>query len=170
MDVSTPNKELVEELVRRHQDGVRGFLLYQGAPPHLVDDLVQETFLAFLAARFDERSETATSAFLRTIARHLFLKTMERERRAPVLMDEDAAEAAWVEFERDDGGTSYLAAMRDCLARLRGRALEVVLLRYKDGLRRTAIGERLGLSESGVKALLIRARAALRECVERGLA
>lgn len=170
MDVSVPKREVVEELVRRHQDGIRGFLLYQGCPPHLVEDLVQETFLAFLAARFEERSDPATAAFLRTVARHLFLKTMERERRAPSLMDEDAAEVAWVEFEGEDGGSSYLAAMRECLARLRGRAAEVVALRYRDGLRRTTIGERLGLTESGVKALLIRARAVLRECVERRLA
>lgn len=170
MDVSLPSTQVLEELVRRHQRGVRSYLLYQGCPAHLADDLVQETFLSFFAARFEHRAEAATAAFLRTVARHLFLKAMERERRAPALMDEDASEVAWVAFEGEDGGKGYVEAMKECLAKLRGRAAEVVALRYEKGLRRTAIAERLGVSESGVKALLIRARSRLRECVERRLA
>ena len=167
MDVSTPSTSFVEELVRRHQGTVRGYLLFQGCPRHLVDDLVQDVFLAFLSARFEVRGDSATAAFLRKVARHIFLKAMERERRAPQLMNERAAEIAWVEFEGEDGGNSYVHAMRDCVKKLRGRAAEVVALRYREGLRRSAIGERLGVSESGIKALLIRARARLRECVER---
>lgn len=170
MDVSLATTQALEDLVRRHQRSVRGYLLYQGCPAHLVDDLVQETFLSFFAARFEDRGEASTAAFLRTVARHLFLKAMERERRAPTLMDEGASEAAWVGFEGEDGGRGYVQAMKECLAKLRGRAAEVVALRYEKGLRRSAIAERLGVSESGVKALLIRARSKLRECVERSLA
>ncbi|MBK9388622.1 MAG: sigma-70 family RNA polymerase sigma factor [Planctomycetes bacterium] len=116
--------------MRRHQRSVRSYLLYQGCPAHLADDLVQETFLSFLAARFEHRAEAATAAFLRKVARHLFLKAMERERRAPALMDEDASEVAWVAFEGEDGGRGYVQAMKDWLAKLRGRAAEVVALRY----------------------------------------
>jgi RNA polymerase sigma-70 factor (ECF subfamily) len=170
MDLSTHSIRHVEELVQRHQGTVRGYLLFQGCPPHLVDDLAQDVFLAFLRSSFEHRAEAATAAFLRKIARHLFLKSMERERRAPAVMDEDAAEAAWVEFEADDGGRSHVQAMHDCVQKLRGRAAEVIALRYREGLRRTTIAERLGLSESGVKALLIRARTSLRQCVERRLA
>lgn len=170
MDLSTQSTRLVEELVQRHQGTVRGYLLFQGCPPHLVDDLTQDVFLSFLAARFEHRAEAATAAFLRKIARHLFLKSMERERRAPTMMDETAAEIAWVDFEKDDGGQAHVQAMQDCVQKLRGRAAEVIALRYREGLRRTTIAERLGLSESGVKALLIRARSSLRECVERRLA
>lgn len=170
MDVSTPSTRFVEELVHRHQGTVRGYLLFQGCPPHLVDDLVQEVFLAFLRARFELRGEAETAAFLRKVARHLFLKAMERERRAPQLMAEGAAEVAWVAFEGADGGQSYVQAMKECVQKLRGRAAEVIALRYRENLRRSTIGERLGISESGVKALLIRARSRLRECVERRLA
>jgi RNA polymerase sigma factor (sigma-70 family) len=170
MDVSAPSTRVVEELVQRHQGTVRGFLLYQGCPPHLLDDLVQDVFLAFLRARFEHRADAATAAFLRKVALHLYIKAMERERRAPLAMDAQTAELAWVDFEREDGGTGYVHALHECLQKLKGRAAEVIALRYRDGLRRTAIAERLGLSESGIKALLIRARASLRECVERRLA
>ncbi len=48
-----------------------------------------------------------------------------------------------------------------------GRAAEVLRLRYGESQRRAAIAGRLGLTESGVKSILVRTRAKLRDCVER---
>ena len=76
------------------------------------------------------------------------------------------AEAAWVDYEREDGGEGYLGALRECMRRLKGRAREVLELRYELSLRRVAIAERLGMAESGVKSVLVRARRTLRDCVE----
>ena len=160
----------IEELVRSHQATVRGFLVFLGCPPRLVDDLVQEVFLSVLAARFEDRSQAETAAYLRTVARHLLGKALERESRAPAPLDFDVAEAAWARFEGEDSGRRYLDALRDCVARLVGTAAEVIRLRYREGLQRVHIGQRLGITEAGVKSILVRTRARLRECVERGLA
>lgn len=167
--VSTQRARLVEELVHRHQDSLRGFLRYLGCPGDKVDDLAQDAFLSFLSARFEERGEAATLAYLRKIARNLFLKALRREGRIPEVEDLDGAERAWVRFEGDDGGDSYLAALRTCLGSVEGRAKEVIALRYGSNLRRETIAGRLGMSESGVKSVLVRTRARLRECVERRL-
>ncbi|MCZ6597897.1 MAG: sigma-70 family RNA polymerase sigma factor [Planctomycetota bacterium] len=162
--------EAVEALVRTHQGAVRGYLVVLGCPPHLVDDLVQEVFLAVLRSPFEDRGRTSTSAWLRTVARNLFLKAMSRERRQPPAGDLALAEAAWEEFERDDGGESYIAALRSCMAGLKEDVRTALELRYRERMRRSAIAHQLGLSEAGVKSILVRAKKRLRACIERKLA
>jgi sensor domain CHASE-containing protein len=49
-------------------------------------------------------------------------------------------------------------------------AQHVLRLRYGGSVPRTTIAERLGMSEAGVKSIIVRARRRLRECVERRLA
>lgn len=152
--------------MRRHQASLRGYLAFLGCPSGLVDDLVQDVFLAALSSGFADYSPRATAVWLRRAAHHLLIKTLERERRAVALSDAASAELAWVEFEGDDGGERYLAALRDCLQRVRGRAREALALRYGEALGRAEIGRRLQLGEEGVKSTLARARQRLRECVE----
>lgn len=161
------DRQAVEALVRAHQDSVRGFLRVLGCPPAQVDDLTQETFLALLAARFEDRGPSATRAYLRRVARNLLLKALRREHRRPPTFDLREAEEVWIEFEEADGGERYLAALRACLQRVSERARDVLGLRYRDGLDRRAIAERLGLSEAGVKSVLLRSKAKLRACIER---
>jgi RNA polymerase sigma-70 factor (ECF subfamily) len=170
MTVTPEATRQAEELVRRHQAGVRGFLLFLGCPTRLLDDLTQEVFLSVLASRFEHRGPAQTAAYLRRVARHLLGKTLERESRAPAPLDERSAEDAWIRFEGEDGGQSYLDALRECLARLVGIGADVIRMRYGEGLRRPQIGASLGLTEAGVKSILVRTRARLRQCVERRLA
>ena len=159
----------VEDLVRLHQGSVRGFLVYLGCPADRLDDIIQDVFLSFLSASFEDRGEAATRAFLRRIARNLFLKTMQRERRQMPVADPVGAEAAWVEFEEEDQGSGYLTALQECLAHLGGRPAEVLRLRYEESKRLTAVARTLELTESGVKSILVRTKRKLRECVERRL-
>lgn len=164
--ITTLEAKTVETLVRRHQASVRSFLVYLGCRNSLLDDLVQDVFLSLLSTRFEDRGPRATAAFLRRVAYHLFLKTTSRERRNVPLLDPEAAEVAWTGFERDDGGQHYLAALRQCLQHLTGRAREVLQLRYERSVNRTAIAEQLELSEAGVKSILVRARKRLKSCIE----
>jgi len=162
----------VEQLVRRHQASVRGYLLYLGCPVRLVDDLVQDAFLSVLGSDFEDRGDASTAAFLRTVARNLLLKTLRRERRHQPVADfaaSEHAEQVWVEFEEGDGGDDYLGALRECLQGITGRVRSVLGLRYHSNLRRTAIAGKLGMSENGVKSILARARKQLRGCIERRL-
>jgi len=159
----------VERLVQLHQGAVRGFLAYLGCPPDRVDDLVQDVFLSFLSARFEDRGEASTRAFLRRIARNLFLKTMRRERRQVALADPVGAEVAWEQFEDEDGGTGYLDALKRCLEHLGPRPLEILRMRYESRVRLSSVAKRLGMTESGVKSVLVRSKRKLRDCVERRL-
>ena len=75
-------------------------------------------------------------------------------------------DAAFARLCGADGGDVYLAQLGQCLERLAERSREALTLHYRERLGRTGIGARLGLGEDGVKSLLRRARAALRDCIE----
>ncbi|MGB3965513.1 MAG: sigma-70 family RNA polymerase sigma factor [Planctomycetota bacterium] len=164
-DLRTIPADDVVRLVREHQAEVWRWLRYLGASAELADDLVQETFLQLLRAPFHERSPAETAAWLRTVARNLYVRSF---RRPPFALTElDAIEAAWTGFAQDDAGRASLRALRGCLDRLDGRARDAVRWHYEQHCSRAEIGVRLGIGEDGVKSLLRRTRELLRACVER---
>lgn len=158
--------DAVEQLVADHQGSVRAYLRYLGCPSALVDDLAQETFLTLLSARFEIRGDRAASRYLRTIARHLFLKSLRRLDRSAPSFDVDAAESLWARRHGQADGSRYMDALEICLETISGRAKTVLELRYSTGLGRAATAEKLELTESGVHSILVRVRRKLRECVQ----
>ncbi len=158
-------------LVREHQAGLWRYLRYLGCAPVEAEDLVQETFLSVLRRPFEDQGPAATAGYLRTAARHFFLKHRERGARAVQLGERELerAEETWSRAAGDDGGDGYLAALRRCLGSLDGRTRRALDLQYRDGASRSGIGAALELSDDGVKSLVRRARATLRACIERSL-
>jgi len=164
----------VVRLVRTHQAEVWRYVRYLGASAELADDLVQEAFLQLLRAPFVERTPAATSAWLRTVVRNLYVKSF---RRPPFASAElDAIEATWNGFVGDgdgdgedgaSGSSEAVARLRQCLEQLDGRARSVVAWHYEERRSRADIAGRLGIGEDGVKSLLRRTRALLKACVER---
>jgi RNA polymerase sigma-70 factor (ECF subfamily) len=157
-------------LVRAHQAGVWRYLRFLGCDPTEADDLVQETFLAVLRSGFEIRSPAETAAYLRTVARNRLLMARRKARSAPPSVDLEAAEAVWARMAGDDGLDDYLVALEDCLERaVSPRVRRALDLRYRQRASRAEIAEKLELAVEGVKTLLRRARAALRDCVQRKL-
>src|SRR5262245_7437350 len=155
-------------LIRTHQAGVWRYLRFLGCATGEADDLTQETFLAVLRRPFRDEGVTAAAAYLRSVARHLFLKQRERSARA-VTLDLEAAERHWERVAGEDGGERYVDALRQCLEKIEERERRALDLLYRDGLSRIAVGEALGLSDDGAKSLLRKTRALLRACIERNL-
>ncbi len=155
------------ELIRRHQRALWRWLRFLGADGPTAEDLVQETFLVVLRGPFEDRGPAATSAWLRAVARNLFLKDRRREARAAAALEE--AEAVWLRFRAEDEENGLKDALRACLEELPERGRRVLGLRYEDGWSRARIARELSLGEEGVKSLLARLRKALRACVERRL-
>lgn len=155
-------------LVRSHQAGVWRYLRYLGCPPAEADDLTQDTFLAVFRDGFEERSPEQTAAYLRTVARNRLLAVRRSRKKAPEV-ELEAAEAVWAETVGDRGMDDYLVALEDCLEKVTPRVRQVLDLLYRDRINRLEIAKRLEMAFEGVKTLLRRARASLRECVERRL-
>ena len=73
--VTTPQDSELLDLVQRHQAGLWRYLRFLGCDPAQADDLAQETFLRIFRKPVAFYSPEAASAYLRSIARTLFLKS-----------------------------------------------------------------------------------------------
>ena len=60
-------------------------------------------------------------------------------------------------------------ALRECLRSVKGRAGELLRLRYEESLKPNAMAGRVGMAVVAVRVMLSRTRATLRECIERKL-
>jgi RNA polymerase sigma-70 factor (ECF subfamily) len=169
------NREQLAALVRTHQAGIYRYVRYLGAPPAIAEDLCQEAFLVAVkgASRNALGDVRSAGAWLRGVARNLFLARCRRQRANPVVLDSravDRAEDLWqTEFLRGGDGADYLEALRQCLAGLPPAQREWLQWHYRDGLSRAEMSRRTRLTEDGVKAALRRLRARLAECIGRRL-
>ena len=155
------------ELVHEHQGGVWRYLRFVGADATEADDLVQETFLAFMRANFKYQGPAATVAYLRQVARNQLLQLRRKQGREINTVELTTAESVWSEVAAEDGLDDYLTALRSCVEQLQNRPQAAIDLQYKQRLGRAAMAEKLGMSADGIKTLLRRTRQQLRKCVER---
>jgi RNA polymerase sigma-70 factor (ECF subfamily) len=168
------NRSELETLVRSHQAEIYRYLRYLGASDASVaEDLVQDTFLAafrspVLPTLTEQRQR---SAWLRGVARNLFLAHCRRSQRSPVRADSavlEQAESLWEsEFLRGGDGFDYLEALRHCLTQLGDKQRRLLDLRYARKKSRAEMARLLQMTEDGIKSALQRLRAALGECIHR---
>jgi RNA polymerase sigma-70 factor (ECF subfamily) len=156
-------------LIENHQAGVWRYLRALGCDSSLADDLTQETFIRILERPFDEVHESATGAYLRRTAHNLFVSLKRREGRITELEHVESLAADWSRWVANDNGDELLAALRECLQGLTGRARMALEMRFRDRHSRGEIAAALGVTEHGAKNLMQRAKQQLRECIERKL-
>lgn len=157
----------VARLVKEHQAGVWRYLRVLGCAAWQADDLTQETFLAVLKKPFRDYDRAATAAYLRKVARNLFISSQRRAARSLVVADLDSIDAVWSSWAGQDDGQELIDALEKCLQKLTDRARMALDLRFKDRRSRVEIAAALGMSEDGAKNLMQRAKQRLRECVQR---
>jgi RNA polymerase sigma-70 factor (ECF subfamily) len=164
-----------DDVAQAHRLSIWRYLRFLGCDDAVADDLTQETFLALAGGNGVDRNGAAVRdlpAYLRGVARRLFLKWVGRSRRGPSLEELDdayfaQADEVWSQFAGDDGGDAWIASLRECVEKLGGRGREAIELQYRQELSREQIAGRLGMTPDGVKTLLRRTREVLRQCVER---
>ncbi|MAT68807.1 MAG: RNA polymerase subunit sigma-70 [Planctomycetaceae bacterium] len=157
-------------LVHEHQADVWRYLRYLGAAAADADDLTQETFLAVARTPFEVRSRAASAAYLRTAARNQLLMLRRKQGRQIETVTLAAAESVWAAHCPEGRGDEFLDLLSACREGLAGRTRAAVDLFYQDNLSRDELAVRLDMTAEGVKTLLRRARATLRDCIERKLA
>ncbi len=168
MDIAAPGTD-VARLVRTYQAGVWRYLRALGCDASSAEDLTQETFLAVLEKPFTDFNPPATAAYLRTVARNLFISAQRRASRMVAVADLDELDLDWSRWAGDDAGQQLLLTLQECLKALGEKAKQAIELRYREEASRAGIAASLGMSEDGAKNLLQRAKQQLRECIERKL-
>ena len=168
MPMTTAEQKLdLAALMREHQAGVWRYLRALGAEQHLADDVTQEVFLAVYRKPFEQRSRGQTVAYLRTVARNLYLKACHKAGRQVVVADFEHIEADWQDLVGEDDGEQLAKALQECLKLLEEKPRRALDLQYRDGLQRLEIARSLEMTDDGIKTLLRRAKARLRKCMER---
>jgi RNA polymerase sigma-70 factor, ECF subfamily len=157
----------LERLVREHQADVWRYLRYLGAAADDADDLTQETFLAVARTPFEVRSRRETAAYLRTAARNQLLMLRRKQGRQGTTVQLAAAEEVWAAAHPDGDSSRFLDALGECFETLAGRAREAIDRFYKEDESREKIAAAFDVTVDGVKSLLRRTRATLRDCIER---
>ena len=165
-----PQDDAIEAWVRRHQVRAWRSVRLRGCPPDIAEDLLQEALLAAVHKGIHHEPDARAAAWLRGALDNLWRMHLRREGRYLRRVEAAAADLALQQGAPDDDGEAWLDALRDCLARLDGRAERLVELHYRSGASREAIATALEMRPNGVKAFLRRVRDGLRNCVPRRLA
>jgi RNA polymerase sigma-70 factor (ECF subfamily) len=132
------------------------------------EDLLQEVAVVLLRKfhRYDDGRSFISWAL--GVARYEALMLRRTQARSFLCFDPDLAETvADVYEELAPELDQRVSALRECLPTVRGRAAELLRLRYEEALSPAQIAKRLGTGSVAVRVMLTRVRAALRNCVER---
>jgi len=156
---NTEHTRWFSEEVRPHERSLRSYL--RGAFPAVrdVDDVVQESYLRIWKARMAHPIDSSR-AFLFTVARHLALDWVRRERVAPI---EAVGDLAALSVVQEGPGVAEAASLHEkiellaeAVARLPARCREIVILRKLQGVPQREVAARLGLSEKTVEVQVAR--------------
>ena len=155
------------ELLQAHQSEVYRYLRYLGAERGVGEDLVQETFVAaFTSGNPPDLNDAARRcAWLRGIARNLYMNKCRADKRSVLRFPGDALERAdrvWDgEYLHGGDGSDYMDALHRCLGELPDQDRLVLNMRYTQGKSRAEMAAACNMSEDGIKSLLRRIRADL---------
>ena len=131
------------------------------------EDVVQNAFLVVARKHENFAEGTSMLAWCRSIVRLEILSHLRKCRREPTLEDrllQDAMDAAFVAHQSVEAGPRS-DHLRDCLARLTGRARDLIRLRYEENAKYEQIAEALKMGLEAVRKGLFRTKHQLRECV-----
>lgn len=171
--VATGDSVAAEELVRRHQAPVRGFLRAVCYDRSAIDDLAQETFLRAIkhAGRFDPKYPMR--GWLLTIARRLSINHGQKQKRrrpaAGIERDQLQANADTgpsQRLERDEQQELTRDAIQQAMARLSEPQRAAIAMHYQQGLPLDQIAELLDMPVGTIKSHLHRGRQRMKELLE----
>ncbi len=159
----------VQGLFLQYQPAIRGFVLSMIPDFSVADDVMQETFLTVTKKAPSFEIGTSFAAWVKTIARFKALEAI-RARRFESL-SEAVLEALSTEPHEFAGDTDErLALLRGCLDQLAPQARRSIDYRYRNENMPPQIASLMGCTVQSVNVTLSRARAFLRECVQRKMA
>ncbi len=155
----------VDQLFVKHASTIRGFIQAFVPDFHRADDVLQECFLTVADKAEEFREDTDFLAWATTIARFKVHESLRRpgpktQSLSPEVIDALCADAPAAATD------STMAWLLEC-EELAPRARELIELRYGEECKPAEIARRLEWTAESVYVALSRARALLRDCIER---
>ena len=158
----------VQSLFVEHVTGLRYFVMSMVPDPNEANDIVQETFLTVTAKANDYEAGTNFKAWVFTIARFKVLEIYKKQKREANRLS-DAAITILADEAQNEKDESMTDALATCLQSLSPKTAKMVELRYQDGLKPSAIADRIGWTAEAVYVALSRTRTSLRNCINKQL-
>ncbi len=172
----TPHRPVLDEAAfeRLHARTARplwAYLRRAAGDPATADDVLQESYLRYLARPCPAAGERRETAYLFRIASNLLRDRWRRERRRRGWLEEVLARGPAAETEsRLDGRLGRKLDVGTVLRELTPRQRALLWLAYVEGYDHREIAEILGLRAASIRVLLFRARRRLAALLrERGL-
>jgi len=168
-DAPTDPRDLVHALFVQYSSELRGFIVALLPDISRADDVFQETFLTVSAKAATFQPGTNFLAWACTIARYKILEAGRGRPGAPLPFSEEVLESLCASMPEPQREDRELQLLQECLQELHPHSQRAMELRYEQGHKPAEIARRLGWTAESVYVVLSRARALLRECVERKL-
>ena len=163
------NSEQLARLWTEAQPVVAAFVLSAIPDFHQAEDVLQQ--VAVVLVREFEQFDTSQPflPWALGIARNLALKSRrEVARRSKYVISEAVLDQIEIAFH--EGEDSFVAVrkwLRHCLAKQPQKILELLQWRYAHDIKPSEAAARMGITSNAVRAMLHRAREALRKCIRR---
>jgi len=160
----------VQRLFIEHVDELKGFVASLVPDPELVDDVVQETFVAVTAraAHYDPRQSFKGWLFI--VARDKIREVGGRAEAEARPFADDVLEVLAASHKGFSISPDHMRFLDECIEMLAPQSRRIVALRYQNSMKPRHVAKALGWTAASVRVALSRARAAIRECVEKKMA
>ncbi|MFB0566477.1 MAG: RNA polymerase sigma factor [Candidatus Aminicenantaceae bacterium] len=150
------------DLYQRNAGSVLNYLVSLSGDRNLAEDLTSETFYRAMLAIDGFRGRSNVKTWLIRIARNLYLRRMEREKRM-ISLEQLHDRGLRLTSQQDDPETNLLDRERSqmihgALLSLSEDDRSILFLSSRESMRCREIGQILGISEVAVKVRLYRAR------------
>jgi len=165
------NTEQLARLWTQSQSVVGAYILSLVRDFHVAEDILQQ--VAVVLVREFEKYDAARPflPWAMGIAKNVVLKSRrDMARDSGGLLDQELVDRVQAAFEeQSEGWVAVRQALRACLEKQSKRMLEVLRWRYAYDLKPQEVAHRMGVTSGAVRVMLHRARAGLRECIDRKL-
>lgn len=159
--------EVVQQLFVKHVPAIQVFIRAFMPDFNRADDVLQECFLTATAKADTFREGTSFIAWATAIAKLKVLECHRKHRSAGTTLSPEVIDALCAAAPIAAPADDSRAMVRECLGELAPRAREAIDMRYGDACKPAEIARHLSWTPEAVYVTLSRARASLRECIER---
>ena len=154
-------------LITQYQSAIRGYIRGSVVDYHDANDVMQKTNAVMCKKEGSWNREIPFLKWAFSIAKYEVLAFYRDRAREKVVFNDEVLELVLQDCEKlVEKVTDRSLAMSHCMTKLADEEKVVLSYKYISRLSSEQIGEEIGRTSNGVRSLLKRLRAGLRECIQ----